>query len=180
VTPPLTLACNDSDDPWPLTAEEGSVRAFFAPARNFFTGAFSPGIGKISNGPSFYSGAALPRSNYTLWMLAGVDGSIHMLDGQTDQVIRGAKWGSDLATVHSSCGTGTQLLVSESGDPAQDSLRAFEIPDRDPVAASSPVEFDGAIVALWPEGSGNGAVAIVKREDTGWYEAYRISIACGS
>jgi hypothetical protein len=180
VTAPLTLACNDSDDPWPLTADEGSVRAFFAPARNFFTGAFSPGIGKVSNGPSFYSAAALPRSNYTLWMLAGVDGSIHMLDGQTDQVIRGAKWGSDLATVHSSCGTGTQLLVSESGDPAQDSLRAFEIPDRDPVAASSPVEFDGAIVALWPEGSGNGAVAIVKREDTGWYEAYRISIACGS
>jgi hypothetical protein len=112
-------------------------------------------------------------------MLAGVDGSIHMLDGMTDQLIRGAKWGSDLAAVHSPCGTGTQLLVSESGDPTPDSLRAFEIPDRDPVAASSPVEFDGAIVALWPEGSGNGAIAIVKREDTGWYEAYRTSIACG-
>jgi hypothetical protein len=180
VTAPLTLACNDSDDPWPLTADDGSVRAFFAPARNFFTGAFSPSIGKVSNGPSFYTAAALPRSGYALWMLAAVDGSIHMLDGVTDQVIRGAKWGSDLAAVHSSCGAGTQLLVSESGDPTQDSLRAFEIPDRDPVAASSPVEFDGPIVTLWPEGSGNGAVAIVKREDTGWYEAYRIFIACGS
>jgi hypothetical protein len=179
-TAPLTLTCNDSDDPWPLTAEEGGVRAFFAPARNFFTGAFSPGIGKVSNGPSFYSAAALPRSGYTLWVLAAVDGSLHLLDGMTDQVIRGAKWGSDLAAVHSSCGTGTQLLVSENGDPQQDSLRAFEIPDRDPVAASSPVEFDGPIVALWPEGSGNGAVAIVKREDSGWYEAYRISISCGS
>ena len=103
-----------------------------------------------------------------------------MLDGMTDQVIRGAKWGSDLAAVHSSCGTGTQLLVSESGGPAQDSLRAFEIPDREPVAASAPLEFDGPIVALWPEGSGNGAIASVKREDTGWYEAYRISIVCGS
>jgi hypothetical protein len=70
--------------------------------------------------------------------------------------------------------------VSESGDPAQDSLRAYEIPDRDPVVASSPVEFDGAVVVLWPESSGNGAIAIVKREDTGWYEAYRISIACGN
>jgi hypothetical protein len=179
-TAPLTLTCNDSDEPWPLTAEEGGVRAFFAPARNFFTGALSPGIGKVSNGPSFYSAAALPRSGYTLWILAAVDGSLHLLDGMTDQVIRGAKWGSDLAAVHSSCGTGTQLLVSESGDSEQDSLRAFEIPDRDPVAASSPVEFDGPIVALWPEGSGNGAVAIVKRQDTGWYEAYRISIACGS
>jgi hypothetical protein len=180
VTAPLALACSDSDEPWPLTADDGGVRALFAPARNFFAGAFSPGIGKVSNGPSFYSAAALPRSSYTLWMLAAVDGSIHMLDGMTDQVIRGAKWGSDLATVHSSCGTGTQLLVPENGDPAQDSLRAFEIADRDPVAASAPVEFDGPIIALWTEGSGNGAVAIVRREDTGWYEAYRISIVCGN
>jgi hypothetical protein len=180
VTAPLALACTDSDSPWPLTADDGGVRAAFAPARNFFTGAFAPGIGKISNGPSFYSAAAMPRTNYTLWVLAAVDGSIHLLDGMTDQVIRGAKWGSDLAAVHSSCGTGTQLLVSENGDPAQDSLRAFEIPDRDPIAASAPVEFDGPIVALWPESNGNGAVAIVRREDTGWYEAYRISIACGN
>ena len=70
----LTLVCSDSDDPWPLTADDGGVRAFFAPARNFFTGALSPGIGKVSNGPSFYSAAVLPRSGYTLWILAGVDG----------------------------------------------------------------------------------------------------------
>jgi hypothetical protein len=177
---PLTLTCNDTDDPWPLTQDDGSVRAFFAASRNFFTGALSPGIGKVSNVPSFYSAAAVPRSNYTLWMLAAVDGSMHLVDGMTDQLIRGGKWGSDLAAVHSSCGTGTQLLASESGDAERDSLRAFEIPDRDPVAASSAVEFDGRIVALWPENSGTGAAAIVKRKDTGWYEAYRVSISCGN
>ena len=176
----LTLTCNDTDDPWPLTSDDGSVRAFFAASRNFFTGALSPGIGKVSNVPSFYSAAALPRSNYNLWVLAAVDGSLHLVDGMTDQLIRGGKWGSDLAAVHSSCGTGTQLLASESGDAERDGLRAFEIPDRDPVAASSAVEFDGQIVALWPEGSGNGAAAIVKRKDTGWYEAYRVSISCGN
>jgi hypothetical protein len=177
---PLTLTCNDTDDPWPLTPDEGSVRAFYAGARNFFTGALSPGIGKISNVPSFYSAAALPRSSYTLWALAAVDGSLHLVDGMADQVIRGAKWGSDLAAVHSSCGTGIQMLVSYSGGVARDGLRAFEIPDRDPVAASSEVEFDGRIVALWPESSGNSATAIVKRKDTGWYEAYRVSISCGN
>ena len=140
---PLTLTCNDSDDPWPLTPEDDSVRAFFAASRNFFTGALSPGIGKISNVPSFYSAASLPRSTYTLWAFAAVDGSLHLVDGMTDQVIRGGKWGSDLAAVHSNCGTGTQLLVSESGDSERDGLRAFEIPDRDPVAVSSAVEFDG-------------------------------------
>jgi hypothetical protein len=180
VTAPLTLTCNDSDDPWPLTADEGSIRALFAPARNFFTGALSPGIGKVTNSPSFYSAAALPRSKYTLWVLVAVDGSIHLLDGMADQVIRGPRWGSDLAAIHSSCGTGTQLLVSENGDPAEDSLRTFEIPDRDPVPASAPLTFDGSIVALWPDTAGNNAVAIVRREDSGLYETYRISISCGN
>ena len=186
---PLTLTCNDTDDrsyddAWPLTPEDSSVRAFYAAARNFFTGVLSPGIGKISNVPSFYSAAALARPNSMLWVFAAVDGSLHLVDGMTDQAVLGAKskWGSDLAAVRSGCGSGTQLLLSEIGDSEGDGLRAFEIPDRDPVPASSAVEFEGrgAIVALWPETGGNGAVVIVKRKDTGWYEAYRVSISCGN
>src|ERR1700690_2535802 len=119
---PLTLTCNDTDDPWSLTPEDGSARAFYAGARNFFTGALSPGIGKISNVPAFYSAAALPRSSYTLWAFATVDGSLHLVDGMTDQAIRGAKWGSDLAIVHSGCGSGVQLLLSENGNPATGNL----------------------------------------------------------
>ncbi len=177
---PITVTCNDNDDPWPLTPDDGSVRAFFTASRNFFTGALSPGIGRVSNVPSFYSAASLPRSAYTLWAIAAVDGSLHLVDGMTDQATRGGKWGSDLAAIQSSCGAGTQLLVSESGDTERDGLRAFEVPDRDPVATSSAVEFDGRIVALWPESGGNGTIAIVKRKDTGWYEAYRVSISCGN
>lgn len=176
---PLTLVCNDSDDPWPLTPDEGSVRAFYASARNFFTGALSPGMGKISNVPSFYSAANLPHAAYTLWVLTAVDGSVHLVDGLTDQALRGTRWGSDVAGVRSACGSGVQLLVSDSGEPEHDRVRAFEIPDRDPVAMSAAVEFDGSVVALWPEGPAAGAVAVIKREDTGWYEAYRISITCG-
>jgi hypothetical protein len=198
---PLALACADTDDPWPLTSDD-SVRAFYASTRNFFTGALSPGIGKIANVPSFYSAAALPRPSYTLWAFAAVDGSLHLVDGVTDQAIRGAnlKWGSDLAAVHSNCGAGTQLLVSESDDSAHDTfhdtprdtfhdtlhdaardiLRAFEIPDRDLVAASAAAEFDGQIVALWSDTSGNSAAAIVRKKDTGWYEAYRVSVTCGN
>jgi hypothetical protein len=183
---PLHLDCAASDDPWPLTTEDSAVgdanlpvvRAFFAPTRNFFTGALSPGIGKISNVPSFYSAAALPRSNYTLWVLAAVDGSVHLIDGFTDQAMRGGHTGSDLAAVRSSCGLGTQILVSEGGGPEHDTLRAYEIPDREPVAVSSPLEFDGPVTALWPDASLTSAVAIVKRADTGKYEANRIFITC--
>jgi hypothetical protein len=178
---PLTLACSETDDPWPLTADD-SVRAFYASTRNFFTGALSPGIGKISNVPSFYSAAAFQRASYALWVFAAVDGSLHLVDGVTDQAIRGAnlKWGGDLAAIHSNCGIGTQLLVSESDDIAHDRLRAFEIPDRDPTAVSAAAEFDGQIVSFRPDGSGTSAAAIVRRKDTGWYEAYRVSVTCGN
>lgn len=175
---PLTLACGDSDDPWPLTADDNGVRAFFAPARNFFTGTLSPGMGKIANLPSFFSAAAIPRSGYSLWVIAAVDGSVHFTDGNLDQTIHVAHWGSDLAAVHSTCGAGTQLLVSENGGE-RDGLRVYEIPERDPIAVSSALEFDGPITALWSEANGNNAIAVAKREDTGWYEAYRVSISCG-
>jgi hypothetical protein len=198
---PLTMACSPSDDPWPLTsgppasgqfaaddAGPGSVRAFYATSRNFFTGALSPGMGKISTIPSFYSAAALPRSGYTLWAVAAVDGSVHVIDGVTDQAIRGVRWGSDLAAVRSSCGMGMQLLVSGAGDAQRDTrrdtyrdhLRAFEIPDREPVAVSAPLEFDGAVTALSADATGTSATLIVKREDTGWYEANRIIITCAN
>lgn len=191
---PLTLTCNASDDPWPLTPNDNSssganmpsIRAFYAPARNFFTGALSPGIGRISDAPSFYSAAALPRPNYTLWVFSAVDGSTHLIDGITDQVIRAPHFGSDLAAIHSNCGLGTQLLVDESGDPTRDTLRAFEIPDRDLVAVSPALDFDGSVTALWPDATLSSAIAIVNKEDEsgakrldkGWYEAYRISTIC--
>ena len=198
---PLTLTCSPTDDPWPLAsgpqasgqfaaddAGPGAVRGFYATSRNFFTGALSPGIGKISTVPSFYSAAELPRPGYTLWAVAAVDGSVHVIDGVTDQTIRGARWGSDLAVVHSSCGVGMQLLVSGDSDPQRDTsrdadrdhLRAFEIPDREPVAVSVPLEVDGAVTALSSDPTGVSAVAIVKREDTGWYEANRIIVTCAN
>ncbi len=184
---PLALNCLANDDPWPLMPEENgsnSVRAFYASARNFFTGALSPGIGKVSNVPSFYSAAVLPRSNYSLWMLAAVDGSVHLIDGITDQAMRGARWGSDLAAIRSTCGTGTQLLVTGSSDPVsghdRDAVRAFEVPDREPLAVSSPLEFDGSITALWPDATLTSGIAIEKRADTGWYEANRIFITCAN
>ncbi len=57
---PLALNCLHNDDPWPLQTEDFAVSAFFAPARNFFTGALVPGIGQQKSAPAFYSAAAHP------------------------------------------------------------------------------------------------------------------------
>lgn len=172
-----TLECSSSDDPWPL-GPDATPRAFFSPARNFFTGVLSPGIGKITATAKFYSAASIPRLNAALWIFAATDGSFHLIDGGTDQVELW-KWGSDIASVRSSCGSGTQVLATQAEDDGLDSVRAYGFADRDPVPASAPVEFSGSITALWTDSKGNSAVAVSRNSKTGNYEAFRLTVACG-
>ena len=194
---PLTLNCRESDDPWPLLSGSlnggglsvfpsaglangaatviPQIRAFFAPTRNFFTGALTPAVGKFTAVSKFYSAALLPREKYSLWLFAGTDGQIHMIDGVSDQIAKLA-WGSDLTSVRTSCGAGWQVLATNSGDPGEDSVRAYEFPDRDPVAVSASVDFPGEITAFWTEAKGDTAVVVVK--ETGSYEAFRVALAC--
>jgi hypothetical protein len=183
-----TINCHESDDPWPLApagttansagnASPAVVAAFFAPRRNFFTGVISPSIGKFNSVPRFYSAAFVPRDKYTLWLFASTDGTVHMIDGIRDQVST-MSWGSEIATVKTTCGAGWQVLAATAGSERDDSLRAYEFPDRDPVAVSSSVDFPGTVSALWTEASGDSAIAIVKNRETGSYEAFRLAMAC--
>lgn len=171
------LNCRESDDPWPLSSLF-PLGGFFAPTRNFFTGVLSPGVGKQTSTAKFYSAAPLPRTNYTLWIFAGVDGQAHLLDGVSEQNAR-LNWGSDLASVKTSCGSGWQVLATRTGDNSGDTIRAFEFPDRDPVAVSEAVEFSGGITALWTETKGGTAIAVSRNAETGNYEAFRLAMACG-
>jgi len=178
-TAPLALNCYESDDPWPLGTDPPGLSAFFSPARNFFTGALSPGIEKQTTVKAFYSAAMLPRNKYKLWIFSTVDGEVHMLDGLTDQTTARLNWGSDIASVRSGCGLGWQILVTGNGEGAAETVRAFEIADREPVAVSQPVEFNGAITAFWADSDGTGVIAVTQNSETERYEAYRLSIACG-
>jgi hypothetical protein len=155
-----------------------ALAGFFAPTRNYFTGVLSPAIGKFSAVPKFYSAAFVPREKYTLWLFASPDGTVRLIDGLNEQTSTFA-WGSDIATIRTMCGAGTQVLVTDPGDQAQDSIRAYEFPDREPAAVSAAVEFPGPISALWPENKGDTAIAIARNRDTGSYEAFRLSLSCG-
>ncbi|HEV2729896.1 MAG TPA: hypothetical protein VGV15_07675, partial [Terriglobales bacterium] len=112
---PLALTCYESDDPWPLGTDQFVLTAFFTPARNYFTGALAPGIGKQTTAPAFYSAAPVPRGKYVLWLFATVNGQVHLLDGITDQSAGRLGWGSDIAALRSSCGSGWQVLVTRGG-----------------------------------------------------------------
>ncbi len=191
----ITLTCRETDDPWPLvpaglsggtfpvfpSARSTSVAipavgAFYASTRNFFTGALTPGAGKVTTVAKFYSAALLPREKYLLWLFAGTDGHLHIVDGISDQ-IASLNWGSDLASVRTTCGAGWQVLTTSS-ERSGDSVRAYEFPDRDPIAVSAAIEFPGAIVALWTEAKADTAVAVMRNRETGGYEAFRLAVSC--
>jgi hypothetical protein len=195
--PPITLSCQANDDPWPLTpislsdtttfagpatassmtAAIPQTRAFFAPTRNFFTGAVIPHVGQLSTVPKFYSAAPLPRDKYVLWLFAGVDGQIHLINGMSDQSAK-LGWGSDIISVRTACGAGWQVLATSSGGTGADSVRTYEFPGRDPVAVSAAVDFSGEITALWTEAKGDTAIAVVHNRESGSYEAFRLALSC--
>ena len=175
---PLAVVCYDSDDPWPLGSDQSGLSGFFAPTRNFFTGALSPGIEKQTTLKPFYSAAMLPRDKYRLWVFSTVDGQIHFLDGVTDQTVAKLSWGSDLASVRSGCGLGWQVLVTGNGAGEGETVQAFELADREAVAVSQAVEFGNGLTALWTDSNGTGAIAVLQNQETAKYEAYRLSITC--
>jgi hypothetical protein len=192
-----TLNCRESDDPWPMvpanlsagspSALRGAtsatpippVGAFYASTRNFFTGALSPGSGKVKTVSKFYSAAMLPRENDLLWLFAATDGHVHMVEGTNDQTAK-LNWGSEMTSVKTSCGAGWQVIATSSQEGTGDSVRAYEFPDHDPVAVSPALDFSsaGVVMSLWTEPKGDTAVAVVKNRETGNYEAFRLAMAC--
>jgi hypothetical protein len=175
---PLSVNCVASDDPWPLGTDQVNLSAFFTSTRNFFTGALSPAIVKQTAAAPFYSAAAMPREKYMLWMFSALDGRIHLIDGVTDQIAATEGWGSDIASVRSGCGSGWQVLATEAGEGASDAVRAFNMPDREPVRASRPSEVSGAITALWTAWDNASVIAVSQNSQTRRYEAYQLSISC--
>lgn len=173
----LTMTCRGSDDPWPLAPGQS---AFFAPARNFFTGAMSPALGKQGTVPAFYSAAPIRHPAYTLWIFTRTDGSVYAFDGVNNIPFRGASWGSSIAAVHSGCGAGTQLLATGAADETTpDSVHTFEVADRLPTESAAPIEFAGPITAMWTTSAGGSAIAVVHNLQQGQYDAYELAITCG-
>lgn len=173
------MTCFESNDPWPIGADLFSRSVSFTSSRNFFSGALSPGTGTQTTAPAFYSAAAIPRDPSTWWLLAAVDGRVHLLDGVTDQVVEKLKWGSDIASLRSGCGSGWQILATGAGAGRNDVVQAYETPGRQPVAASTPLEVSGWVTALWTGSDGSSVVAVVHNSETGRYEAFRLTLTCG-
>lgn len=189
---PSAPSCHDSDDPWPLLpsllSAGSSPRAFFAATRNYFTGVLTPALGKLASVPGFYSAAFFSREQHVVWIFVGTDGRVYWIDehninkqnfdGQ-NQETKNLDWGSDLTSVKTSCGAGWQVLATSASAESGDSIRAYEFPDDEAVAVSAAMDFPGPVTALWTEAGGETAIAVVRDQQTGSYDALRLALACG-
>ncbi len=129
--------------------------------------------------PPWFSGASVEDERQLMTVVAGRDGLTRLYEEGPDPVAAFSGWGSDLASLRTRCGSGSQVLVTGTGDyTVPDSVQAYEIHDRQPGAVSPPVEFPGPIHALETALDGNTVLAVVQNLKTGNYEAYRLSISC--
>lgn len=177
-----SVRCHAIDDPWPVyqSADASSapaLKAFYNPARDYFTGLVAPNIGVDL--PAFYTAGMIPRAaGGAALLLTGIDGKVLIAENGTLRAMTGTRdWGSDFAVVRSGCGMGTQVIASSSGEAANDSLRAFDLPALEALAVSGPLVMDGAVTALWTAADGKSAFAVV-RNTSNQYEVDRVTALC--
>lgn len=198
-----SLSCAETDDPWPLDSGASiATEAFFSPVRNFFNGTvafYDPqkqAAGPASyTVPPFYSVASVVEDGLPLWVMAGVDGRVSFFGGKTGTISRASTiqgWGSDIASLASSCHSPLKpegglngppeqfVLASRADDQSKaDAVQAFRFVNREAVAAAAAVEFAGPVTALWTSAVDNAsAVAVAHNLTTGKYEAYTLSLVC--
>jgi hypothetical protein len=175
---PPSLDCRASDDPWPV--DPGQLVAFYSSRRNFFNGILAgPNAG--ASIIAFFSGATWSSGDQQQWLFTGTDGRARLYQRDLSApaaVFNG--WGSNLASIHSGCGSGWQLLASAPTDSVHaDTLQALEIAGREPQPVSPAVDLTGPISAMWTSGrSGETVNAVMQSLDTGKYEAIVLTVTC--
>jgi hypothetical protein len=187
-----TIRCRESDDPWPLSAPDPAstnralalslpLRAFYNPARNYFTGVVTPAAG--IDLPPFYAALMLPREEGAGLLVNGIDGKIEIVESGAIEAVSGTRdWGSDFALLHSGCGTGLQIIASGAGQAITDSLRAYELPAREAIAAGDSLAMGGTVTALSTSADGKSVIAILHKPAVPGhrdpYEVDRVTATC--
>jgi hypothetical protein len=158
------------------------TRAFHSANHNFFTGVITPSPGVEL--PPFYSATLLPRAlGNSALVIGGIDGTVEIIENGAMKPVAGARdWGSDFAVLQTGCGTGMQIVASNSGQGEADSLRAYELPAQDALAASAPLGMNGSVLALSASPDGKSILAVVRLPAEpgrgNEYEVDRVTATC--
>jgi hypothetical protein len=176
-----SMQCHAADEPWLLeSGSRGILLANFAAARNYFDGRVVTQSGLRKTAPPFYSAAAVEDQGRTFWLLATLDGRTQIVDASFEAAGTIAGWGSDIAGLDASCGSGSQVVATRATDSSEpDAVQVFAVANRAAAPLAEPVAFAGPVTALWPAGA--ASVLAVERDLTaGKYAAYILTVACGN
>lgn len=170
----LSASCKSANVGWLFSA--GFLRAFTllpTAAANGDTFTF-PALGS-QEFSSLAVVAAPASSDVSAPVIATTpDGRALLFDRSSAPVASFPAWGSDVAVLYSTSRVRWPLLVTRAGDwTTPDSIQAFDIIDRQAVAISAEIGFDGPVMAMWSEGD-NTALVVSRNLRTGMYEAYCI------
>jgi len=159
--PALKLACAPGNEAWPVNTRDGSGIARWVTDRNVLESeGFQGSYYAEANG--WYSTA-----------------EHRLIDRAGNSLVSPETWGSDFASIESTCGPNPTVLAAASGDnPDRDQVRAFEIASGHATPASEPMSLPGPITALWPADTAGQATIVVRNSKTGNYEASRLGVAC--
>ena len=169
----LSASCQQSDDPWPLVSAVSSPKAFYANARNFFTGVITPAIRDRAL-PAFYAASVFAAADGNHLLLSTTDG-LQFDNGNTPRAVIG----SEIATIKVDCSENWFVLGTRATDwTRSDGLQLFYVNGSELQAAGRELELPGPIVGMWNGGAGQVNVS-TRNLQTGGYEAYAISATCG-
>jgi hypothetical protein len=181
MAPELTPDCRPGDQPWMLeSGTRAMLAANFAAGRNYFAGRVVTQAGAARSAPPFFSAAAVEDRTSTYWLLALADGRAELFDNNFNALAPMPSWGSDVAGIDGRCGAATQVLATRAGDANEpDAIQSWAVVDRAASPVTAPILFPGPVTALWTAGP-DSALAVVHNLASGRYEAYVVTLACGS
>ena len=163
--------------------ESGSralLAANFASGRNYFDGRVVTQTGAARSAPPFFSAAAVEDRVSTDWLLALADGHAELFDANFNALAPMPSWGSDLAGIDGRCGAATQVLATRAGGANEpDAIQSWAVADRAAGPLTAPILFPGPVTALWTAGP-DSALVVARNLASGKYEAYVVTLACGS
>ena len=181
IEPELSLDCRPGDQPWMLASgSRAPLAANFASGRNYFDGRVVTQTGAARSAPPFFSAASVEDRASTYWLLALADGHAELFDNNFNALAPLPSWGSDLAGIDGRCGAATQVLATRASDGNEpDAIQSWAVADRTAGPLTAPILFPGPVTALWTSGT-DSALAVIRNLASGRYEAYVVTLACGS
>jgi hypothetical protein len=158
-------------------------------SRRDFIPIYLPQLGEGRRIVPWFSAAPFEQDGRSKLIFAGKDGAARLYEADAEPLVVSRNWGSEIATIHSGCGTGWQVLTTSQGDwSTTDTVQAMEMQNGVPREISAQMEMAGPVIALHappPRLTENipedpGVTAIIHNLQSGKYEAYRLTISCGN